>query len=110
MKGTVNMLKLKKVAIILLIAIALISIASSVRADEIQNIIDERENNTTNETENNVVNNTVNNAVNNTNTNTAVNTLPKAGNRESSAVLAILVIFGVSAIYAYKKIRDYRTS
>ena len=64
------------------------------------------QNNTTNNTANNVVNN---NSVNNTNTTSVYNNtnLPKAGSADGIAIIAAIVVFGVSALYAYKKIRDY---
>lgn len=40
---------------------------------------------------------------NNTNTN-----LPKTGIEDSIPVAMLVVVFGVSAVYAYKKISDYR--
>lgn len=58
-------------------------------------------NNTTNNT------NAVNNPANNTNVSNYTNStkLPQTG--IDSSVLFIIAIFAVSAIYAYKKIRDY---
>ncbi len=60
--------------------------------------------------------NTANTNSNNTNnTNNANNSsiynntnLPKTGIEDSIPVAMLVVIFGISAIYAYKKIRDYR--
>lgn len=73
-------------------------------------------NNTANET--NVVNNTVNNTnISNTNSNrnnTSVyntankNALSDAGLADSMPVMVLVVVFGISAIYAYKKINDYK--
>lgn len=62
-------------------------------------------------------NNTVNNTVNNTNTNNASvytnntntpNSLNKAGLEDSMPTIVLIVVFGISAIYAYKKINDYK--
>ena len=66
-------------------------------------------------------NNTNNTNTRNTNTNNTSNTntrnnssvyndtnLPKTGIEDSIPVALLVVIFGISAIYAYKKIRDYR--
>ena len=62
-------------------------------------------NNTTN---NSVKNNTVNNTTNKNTSSVYNNTsLPKAGSVDSVTVLAVIAVFGVSAVYAYKKIRDY---
>lgn len=70
---------------------------------------------------NKIANNTVNNVVNNTTnrlTNNTVNTIannnvkgnntviPDAGLDQS--IVFIIAIFGISAVYAYKKIRDYK--
>ena len=58
---------------------------------------------------NNTVN-TVNNTVttyNNVNTNTNSEKLGQYGENDIYIVAVLMVIFGVSAIYAYKKIRDY---
>ena len=72
-------------------------------------------NNTLNNTANNAVNNTVNNSVNNTATNNNVvknntnrnnTTIPDAGLDQS--IVFIIAIFGISAVYAYKKISDYK--
>ena len=66
-------------------------------------------------------NNTNNTNTRNTNTNNTTNTntrnnssvynntnLPKTGIEDSIPVALLVVIFGISAIYAYKKIKDYR--
>ena len=72
-------------------------------------------NNTANNTTNNTANNTANNVSNNatTNNNVAKNntnrnntTIPEAGLDQS--IVFMIAIFGISAIYAYKKIRDYK--
>ncbi len=53
-------------------------------------------------------NNTVNNIVENTNTNASTNeTLPKTGVTEDYAIIAFAVVCGISAIYAYKKVKKY---
>lgn len=65
--------------------------------------------------------NTNSNRTNNTNTNRTNNTnntnnssiynntnLPKTGISDSIPVALLLVVFGVSSVYAYKKIRDYK--
>ena len=63
-------------------------------------------------------NNSANNKTANTNTNRSNNTnnssiynntnLPKTGISDSIPVALLLVVFGVSSVYAYKKIRDYK--
>lgn len=72
--------------------------------------------NTNSNTANNNTNRNTNNA--NTNTNTKNNTnnssiynntnLPKTGVESSVPVAVLVVIFGVSAVYAYKKIKEYK--
>ncbi len=55
-------------------------------------------------TKNSTSNNTNNSSVyNNTN-----NNLPKTGIEDSIPVAALVVVFGVSAVYAYKKIKEYK--
>ena len=88
-------------------------------------------NNTTNNSStNNTTNNTVNNTTNTTNTTNTLNTsalknsvnttattntsynnttLPKTGIGNSTPVVVLITIFGISAVYAYKKIRDYKS-
>lgn len=66
------------------------------------NVIGQGGNNTNNSVNNNV-NNTVNNAVNNKVNNTT--SIPNTG--VDYSVVFIIAVCGISAIYAYKKIRDY---
>ena len=47
------------------------------------------------------------NGTNNTTTNNTT-TLPKTGIENSTPVIALMTIFAISAIYAYKKIREYK--
>lgn len=64
-------------------------------------------NNTTNR--NNTSNNT--NSTNNTNNSSIynnTNSLPKTGVTDSIPVAVLLIVFAISAVYAYKKIKDYR--
>ena len=61
-------------------------------------------NSTPSGTTNNVVNNSVNNSVNKTNQN--VTAYPDTG--VDYSVVAIIAVCGISAVYAYKKIRDYK--
>lgn len=71
----------------------------------------ENENNTLSINNTNTTNNTTNKTSNNTsvynNTNTP-NSLSKAGLEDSIPTMVLIVIFGISAIYAYKKIGDYK--
>lgn len=59
-------------------------------------------NNTNTNTNNTNKSNTNNSSIyNNTN-------LPKTGIEDSIPVAMLVVVFGISAVYAYKKIRDYK--
>ena len=51
----------------------------------------------------NALRNNTSNRVNNTS-----NTLPKTGIQDSLPTVLLVVVFEISAIYAYKKIKDYR--
>lgn len=56
---------------------------------------------------------TKNSTSNNTSSNSSVynntnNNLPKTGIEDSIPVAALVVVFGVSAVYAYKKIKEYK--
>ena len=55
-------------------------------------------------------NNTANTNSNRTNNSSIYNntSLPKTGLADSVPVVLLVVVFGVSAIYAYKKINDYK--
>lgn len=63
-----------------------------------------------NTTRNNTVNNKTNNVVLTTNNTSSYNntSLPKTGIEDHIPATILLVVFGVSAVYAYKKIQDYR--
>ena len=64
-----------------------------------------------NTTTNNTVRNTAtNNTTNNTSkTNNNVNTLTKTGLSDTNGIVALIVVVcGVSAIYSYKKVNDYK--
>lgn len=68
-------------------------------------------NNTAN-TNSNSSNNTNNslNMSNNTNNSSVYNntSLPKTGAADSIPVAMLVVVFGISAVYAFKKVRDYK--
>lgn len=65
-------------------------------------------NNANTNTNNTNTNNT--NRANNTNNSSIYNNtnLPKTGIEDSIPVAMLVVVFGISAVYAYKKIKDYR--
>lgn len=69
-------------------------------------------NSNSNANSNNSNANTNTNNTNNTKTNNSSvynNTnLPKTGIEDSIPVAVLVVIFGISAVYAYKKVKDYR--
>lgn len=65
--------------------------------------------NTNNTNRNNTSNNT--NRTNNTNNSSIynnTNSLPRTGVTDSIPVAVLLIVFAISAVYAYKKIKDYR--
>lgn len=60
-------------------------------------------------TNNSLLGNTSNNKNNSNNSSIYNNTsLPKTGIEESIPVALLVVVFGISAVYAYKKIKEYR--
>ena len=69
-------------------------------------------NSNSNATNTNVLNsNTSNTNSNRTNTNSRIynnTSLPSTGIGDSLPIAALVVVFGISAVYAYKKIKDYR--
>lgn len=106
------MKKLNKFILVMVIIMGVLISSSQVQAAIVLNstggntTTNAVENETTNNTVNNVVNNTVKNTINTNKVNNITNTLPKTGIEDSPA--AIIMIIGViSAVYAYKKIRDY---
>ncbi len=107
--------KLVKVVLVMIISFIMILGVRTVFAADID--ITPTMNNTTNNTTNNVINNTVNKTTNNTSTNNVLRTnntttnsssLPKTGIEDSLPVGILVVVLGISAIYAYKKIQDYK--
>ena len=127
------MLKLRKVLVLLVILLLLVGIAVQVQASDLidlGNLITDgntTENATTNTTQNTVANSTLNvttNTASNTTTNTAGNSvvqpstnragssennLPQTGVTEDITVMFFIIVCVIAAIYAYKKIRDYRS-
>lgn len=115
---------------IVLISVMVIAFSSSVFAadnntgftDITSTLSNSSNNNSGNgNTNSNIANNNTNSNTNrNTNTNTNSNrnannssiynntNLPKTGVESSVPVAALVVIFGVSAVYAYRKIREYK--
>ena len=64
----------------------------------------------TNNSANNKTANTNTNRSNNTNNSSTYNntSLPKTGLSDSVPVVLLVVVFGASAIYAYKKVNEYK--
>ena len=109
-------MKNSKVIMEIVIIISLLfALSTVVLADNTQIIIGGGSTNTQNDTVTNipeVINTTTNTNVNtNTNTsyrtNTNTETLPKTGVTDGYVVAILVTVCAISAIYAYKKIRDY---
>ncbi len=117
------MFKLRNVIILFVVLLLVWSIGSQVQATNL--IIDLTNFSATNEetadsTTNVVANETTNTTANeetqvvqpNTNTNTSGSTnndLPQTGVTEDITVMFFIVVCVIAAIYAYKKIRDYKS-
>ena len=122
---------MKKVSLIkgflvILLSVVLIGTTGVFAADELDFDLDDNTSSNTSNTSNssNTANNTNTNKsntnTNNTNTNNAnanknsstynnTNTnLPKTGIEDSIPTAVLIVIFAISAVYAYKKISDYK--
>ena len=111
-------MKNSKVVMEIVIIISLLfALSTVVLADNTQIIIGGGSTNTQNDTATNipnVINTTINTNTNtniNTNTsyrtNTNTETLPKTGVTDGYVVAILVTVCAISAIYAYKKIRDY---
>ena len=112
----------EKIRDLIICAIALIVLAlvltTNVFATDLEQALGETDNytqiqeasNTANNTNTNVNTNTntnVTNTNNNTNSNTNKTAIPYTG--VDYSVIAIIAVCGISAVYAYKKIRDYKS-
>jgi len=129
------MKNLIKVATILLVSVMVISFATFVNAADNTNdgfrelTLDSSNTNSNNTSGNTNTGNTNSNTNTNTNTNSNTNNtkankntnnssiynntnkntdLPKTGIEDSIPVALLVVVFGISAVYAYKKINDYK--
>ena len=100
-------MKNSKVVMEIVIIISLLfALSTVVLADNTQIIIGGGSTNTQNDTATNITNvNTNTNTSYRTNTNTE--TLPKTGVTDGYVVAILVTVCAISAIYAYKKIRDY---
>lgn len=124
------MSNLKKMVVLLVIVLLITGISIQVNASGIMDLnnfisTNETANETTNETTSlNSLNTTTNTTTNTTNTtggtviqpstNTSTNgvtgnNLPQTGVTEDITVAFFIVVCAISAIYAYKKIRDYKS-
>ncbi len=76
----------------------------------ISNSNTDNSNTNTNNTNTNNTNTNNTNRTNNTNNSSVYNNtnLPSTGIEDSIPVAMLVVIFGISAVYAYKKIKEYR--
>ena len=110
------MMKNSKVIMEIVIIISLLfALSTVVLADNTQIIIGGGSTNTQNDTVTNIPNviNTTTNTNTNINTNTSyrtntnTETLPKTGVTDGYVVAILVTVCAISAIYAYKKIRDY---
>lgn len=102
-RGEINMKKsnLIQIVTILLVSAMVMLFSTTVNAANDNNEVHDL---TGTLTKNSTSNNTNNSSVyNNTN-----NNLPKTGIEDSIPVAALVVVFGVSAVYAYKKIKEYK--
>ena len=123
--------KLVKVVMGAIISLIVVAMANQVFADNVTDLTNalgnsssssnssstnNSTNNTTsntalnNTTRNNTVNNTTNNAVLTTNNTSSYNntSLPKTGVEDSMPAVILVVVLGISAVYAYKKIQEYK--
>lgn len=111
-------MKNSKVVMEIVIIISLLfALSTVVLADNTQIIIGGGSTNTQNDTATNVPNVVMNTTTTNTNVNTNTNTsyrtntntetLPKTGVTDGYVVAILVTVCAISAIYAYKKIRDY---
>ncbi len=111
--------KLVKTVLIMLISIIMILVSKEIFAADID--ITPSINNTTNSTKTNntttnsttnktVSNNATNNSVLRTNNTSTYNnsSLPKTGIEDSLPITVLVVVLGISAVYAYKKIQYYK--
>ncbi len=106
---------IKIISILLIISVMVVLFTTTVFADD-NDTFDDLTSTLTNNT-NNSNNNTNTNTNLNTNTNTNTNTnntsiynntdLPKTGIEDSIPIAMLVVVFGISAVYAYKKIKEY---
>ena len=111
-RGEINMKKsnLIQIVTILLVSAMVMLFSTTVNAANDNNDVHDLTGTLTkNSTPSNTPSNTPNNAKKNSSVyNNTNNNLPKTGIEDSIPVAALVVVFGVSAVYAYKKIKEYK--
>lgn len=110
--------KLVKIVLIIIISLSMVLVTSQVLADtDLTNTLtgNSAGNNITTLTGNNVIGGTTNNTIANNTVLTTNNTsnynnssLPKTGIGDSIPSVILVVVLGISAVYAYKKMQDYK--
>lgn len=111
--------KLVKIVLIIMISLAIIVAAKgsfAVTSLDPNSLTGLTTNNTVENSSNTTLNNTTTNLVLTTNNTTTTNvsnnasntSLPKTGVADSMPIVVIAVVLGISAVYAYKKMEDYK--
>lgn len=109
--------KLVSLVLVVIISLSVLFMAKDVlAATDLTNSI--LKNTTTNKSLNSVSNNTTNNTTNNTANNLVLKTnntsnynntsLPKTGVADTMPAVILVVVLGISAVYAYKKMQEYK--
>ena len=116
--------KILKVLVVLVLGVALISMSTNVLAvlsdaDGLTDYYDDKTNSLNSNTNTNTNTENTNTNLNtntNTNTNTNLNTnannyntnLPKAGAKENTMLGVTVTILAITAVYTYKKVKEYK--
>lgn len=116
--------KILKVLVVLVLGVALISMSTNVfavlsDADGLTDYYDDKTNSLNSNTNTNTNTENTNTNLNtntNTNTNTNLNTnannyntnLPKAGAKENTMLGVTVTILAITAVYTYKKVKEYK--
>ena len=101
--------KLVSLVLVVIISFSVLFMAKDVlAATDLTNSI--LNNTTTNKSLNSVSNNTANNLVLKTNNTSNYNntSLPKTGVADTMPAVILVVVLGISAVYAYKKMQEYK--
>ena len=127
-RGNMKKSIILKSFLVILVCVMLVFTATSVYAadesssNELEDLIEDNSTSNTNSGNTNSNSNANSNTNRNSNTNNAslnairnntannanANNLPKTGIEDSLPTVLLVVVFGISAVYAYKKIKDYR--